>query len=251
MSTRAKPSAWSGVKLIVKRELGQYLSTWSGYVIAAAMLLLSGLLFNVFALGSSPRYSADVLSDYFFYTSGTTITAGILLSMRLIAEERSSGTLPLLTTSSLTDGQIIWAKYLSALASLALYLSLTLYMPALILYSGKISFGHVVAGYVGLLLIGSSSIAIGLFGSTVVKSQLVAAIVAGVITVVMLTLWMAARVVEGPLGDLVGYLSLHDKHFRPFMDGNISTSNIIFYLSVTAFFLMLSRNVLEGRRWRA
>jgi ABC-2 type transport system permease protein len=247
---RHRPSAWRGISLIVRRELGQYLNTWSGYVIAAAMLLTSGLFYNVFAVGSTPRYSQDVLSDYFYFQSGTTIVAGILFAMRLIAEERQAGTLPLLATSSLSDGQVIVAKFLSALLSLCLFLSLTLYMPALIFWNGKVSLGHIFAGYLGLFLIGSASVSIGLFGSALVKSQLVAAVVAGGIAVVLLLLWLTARVVDGPLGEVLAYLSLHDKHFRPFMDGAISSGNVIFYLSLTAFFLVLARNVLEARRWR-
>jgi ABC-2 type transport system permease protein len=248
--SQAKPSAFAGMQLIVKREMGQYASTWSGYVIMAALLLVCGLLYNVFAVGSSPRYSADVLSDYFFYTSGCTIILGILLSMRLIAEERDRGTLPLLATSPLSDGQLIIAKYLSAMAMLVLWLALTIYMPLLVLKNGRVSGGHIFAGYCGLLLLGSCAISIGLFGSSLVKSQVVAAIIAGVIAVVMLLLWMTSRVVDGALGDFIAYLALHDKHFRPFMDGTIPTQSVVFYLSVTAFFLMLSRNVLEGRRWR-
>jgi ABC-2 type transport system permease protein len=245
-----RPGAVRGIAVIVRRELAQYLGTWSGYVIAAAMLLASGLFHNVFALGSTPRYSQDVLSDYFFFQSGTTIVAGILFAMRLIAEERQAGTLPLLATSPLTDGQVVLAKFLSALLALAIFLALTVHMPALVFLNGKVSVGHIFAGYLGLLLLGSASVAIGLFGSAIAATQVVAAVVAGVITVVMLLFWLTARLVDGPLGEVIAYLSLHDKHYRPFMDGTVSLANVIFYLSVTAFFLMLARNVLEARRWR-
>jgi hypothetical protein len=84
----------------------------------------------------------------------------------------------------------------------------------------------------------------------VAPSQLVAVIISGAILVVMLLQWMLARVVEGPLGDVIGYLSLHDKHFRPFMNGTISIKDIVFYLCVTVLFLILARNALEGRRWK-
>ncbi len=248
--SRNKPSPLSGITLIVRREIGQYATTWIGYVIVAALLLLCGLLYNAFALGNSPKYSADVLSDYFFFSSGCTIAVGLFLSMRLIAEERDRGTLPLLATSYLTDGQLVIAKFLSAFVALSVWLTCTLYMPAMIFINGKVSIGHIVAGYVGLLLLGAVSISIGLFGSSLVKSQFAAFVIGAVITVVMLVLWMTSRVVDGALGDFIAYLALHDKHFRPFMDGTIPTAAVVFYLSVTAFFLTLSRNVLEGRRWR-
>lgn len=251
MNSATKPSAISGMALIVRREMRQYFTTWSGYVVASMMLLLSGLFYNVFAVGSSPRFSNDVLSDFFYFTSGTAMTAGLLFSMRLIAEERQTGTFPLLASSPLTDGQIIMAKFLSAVALLVVYLVLTVPMPLLVFINGKIALSHIMGGYLGLLLIGSAAVAIGLFGSALVDSQLVAVIISGVTLVVLLLLWLTSRVVDGWLGDLVSYITLHDKHFRPFMDGTVSTANIVYYLSVIGFFLMLSRNALEARRWRA
>jgi ABC-2 type transport system permease protein len=249
-NAQRKPSAAGLMALLVRREIGHYLGTWSGYIILAGLLLISGLCYNVFAVGSTPKYSADVLSDFFFWSSGATIATGLFLAMRLIAEERQTGTLPLLTTSSLSEGQIIFAKYVSAMVMVAIYLALTLFMPLLVFYNGAISLGHIFAGYVGLLCIGSAGVAIGMFGSALVRSQLLALIISAVITVVLLLMWMSARVVEGTLGDIVGQLSLHDKQFRPFMDGTVTLPNLIYYASLSIVFLFASRNVLESRRWR-
>lgn len=246
-----KPSAITGMTLVVRRELNQYFRTWSGYVIAAAMLLITGLAYNVFAVGSVPRYSTDVLHDFFYWCSGTTMTAGLLFSMRLIAEERQTGTYPLLASSQLSDGQVVLAKFASVVVLISVYLLLTVPMPLLVFINGKVAFTHILGGYFGLLLIGSAAASMGLFGSSLVDSQLVALIVGAVTLVLMLLLWITARVVDGPLGDVIGYLSLHDKHFRPFQEGTVSTAHVVFYLSVTAVFLVLSRNALEARRWRA
>jgi ABC-2 type transport system permease protein len=251
MSTQhSKPSAASLMGLIVKRELGQYLGTWSGYIVFAALLLATGLFYNVESIGSSPKYSSDVLSDFFKWASGFTVVTGILLAMRLIAEERQNGTLPLLTTSSLTEGQIILAKYFSAMVMICIYVTLSLYMPFLVFQHGAVSLGHIFAGCFGMVLIGSAGVAIGMFGSALFRSQLVAAILAGVIALVMTLLWALARVVEGVLGEIIGQITLHDKHFSPFMDGTITLPNIVYYLSVTAVFLLAARNLLEARRWR-
>lgn len=251
MSTENQPNPMTGMLLIVRRELGQYLSTWSGYIIAAAMLLVSGLFYNVFAVGSAPRFSNDVLSDFFFYISGTTIAAGLFFSMRLIAEERQTGTFPLLAGSQLSDGQVVFAKFMSAVAMLSVYLLLTTPMPLLVFLNGKVALTHILGGYFGVLLLGAAAVAIGLFGSALVDSQLVALIISAVTVLVLLLLWLTARIVDGWLGDFIGYLSLHDKHFRPFMEGTVSSANVVFYLSVTGFFLMLARNAVEARRWRA
>lgn len=239
------------ILLIVRREVGQYASTWSGYLIAAALLLLSGLLYNVFGVGSVPQYSRDVLASAFYFLSGTTLVAGILFAMRLIAEERQTGSLPLLLGSPLSDAEIVVAKYLSAFIPVAIYVALAGYIPMLVYFRGNVSVGHVAAGYLGLLAIGSAGVAIGLFGSALFKSQLVAAIVSGVIAVVMLVLWKTSQLIEGPLGEVVAALALHDDHFRPFMEGTIELSNLVYYASVTAFFLVMSRNVLEAKRWRS
>ncbi len=250
MTERRRPSAIRAQLLIVRRELGQYLTTWSGYVITAGMLLVLGLAYNVLAVGSRARYSSDVLDTYFYFASGITLVGGALLSMRLIAEERSQGTYPMLATSSLSEGQIVVAKYLAAMVPICGFLLLSLYMPLLVYVYGKVTVGHIFAGYVGLLLIGSAGVAIGLFGSSLFKSQLVAVIVSLIICGIGVLLWMTARVVDGVLGDIIAAMTLHGRHFFPFQDGIITLANVVYYLSVTAFFLMLSRNVLESRRWR-
>ena len=250
MTERKRPSAWQAGFLIVKRELSQYASTWSGYIITAGMLLVLGLAYNVWAVGAQPRFSSDVLNNFFYLASGITLVGGTLLSMRLIAEERAQGTYPILATSSLSEGQIILAKYAAAMVPILLFLALSVYMPLLIYVNGRVSVGHIVAGYTGLILIGSAGVSIGLFGSSLVKSQLVAVVVSLIICGVGVLLWLTAKLVEGPLGEIVAQMTLHGRHFFPFQDGTVSTANVIYYISVTAFFLMLSRNMLESRRWR-
>src|SRR5579872_390055 len=118
--------------LIAGRELRAYLRSPFGYIVAAAMLLIDGLLFQGFALGAGARLSAEVLHDFFYFASGTTMVAAILLSMRLLAEERQTGTLVLLNTAPLRDRDIVLGKFLSAFAFVALLTVLTGYMPLLI-----------------------------------------------------------------------------------------------------------------------
>ena len=250
MTERKRPSAIGAQVLIVQRELGQYSSTLSGYVILAGMLAVLGLAYNVWAVGATARYSSDVLNNFFYLASGITLVGSALLATRLIAEERAQGTYPMLATSALTEGQIIIAKYVAAMVPIVAFLALSIYMPLLIYVNGRVSAGHIAAGYLGLFLIGSAGAAIGLFGSSLVKSQLVAVIISLVICGVGVLLWMTARIVDGPLGDVIAGMTLHGRHFFPFQDGIISSANVIYYLSVTAFFLMLARNMLESRRWR-
>lgn len=245
----ARPSARRGLTLIVRRELGVYFGSRGGWLVASLVLLITGILFNAEAVGTGSKFSADVLADFFKDASGVMMVGAILISMRLVAEERQAGTLPLLLNSSLTEGELILAKFLSAWLFLVVIMTVGAYMPLLIFLRGKVSLGHLAAGYLGLYLLGAAVVAIGTFGSAVARSQVVAAVIGGSITVVLLLVWMLARLVDGALGDLIGQLALWDKHFTPFMRGTITAADILYYLSVTAFFLVLARNGLESRRW--
>ena len=133
----------SAVLLIARRELQGYLRTMTGWIIAAAVLLIDGLLFNAFAMDGARR-SAEVLSRFFYFASGPTMVAAIFLSMRLLAEERQLGTLDLLYSSPVRDRDIVLGKFLSALAFLTGLTVLTLYMPLLIGVHGRVSLGHLL-----------------------------------------------------------------------------------------------------------
>jgi ABC-2 type transport system permease protein len=236
--------------LIARRELGSFFNTWMGYVIAAAVLFVNGLLFNAFAVGQQPKFSADVLADFFYFASGMSMVSGIFLAMRLMAEEKQSGTIVLFYTSPVTERQLIYGKFLSAFAFALVLHALSLYLPALIFIHGKISLGHLAAGYLCLVLIGASTMAITLFASTISPNQLVSAVMGAFVTVTLLVLWMVADIVEPPFKELFGWMSIHNKHFTPFSRGIVRISDVVYYLSVIVFFLECSVRALEARRWR-
>ena len=241
----------SAALLIARRELSAYLRTMSGYIIAAAVLLVDGVLFNAFALGAQQdKHSAEVLSDFFYFSSGTTMIAAVFLSMRLIAEERQNGTLVLLTSSPVRDRAIVLGKFFSALAFLAMVTLATAFMPALIMVNGKLSIGQVAAGYLGLLLLGSAALAIGTLGSDLARSQVLAAILSGSILVGLIVVWLLASVSERPLNDVFMALALWGRHFPPFQAGVINLRDVAYYLLVTYFALFAATRVLEARRWQ-
>ncbi len=236
--------------LIARRELGAFFNTWMGYIICAAALFINGLLFNAFAVGKKPKFSAEVLSDFFYFGSGIAMVAGVFLAMRLLAEEKQSGTITLLYTSPITERQMIYGKFLSAvLFSMVLHV-LTLYLPALVLMNGKVSLGHLASGYLVLVLIGSAAIAISLFASAISSNQMIAGITGSAFTVAMLVLWMVADKVNAPFNELFSYLSIHNQHFSPFSKGLVHSADVIYYLSVIVFFLECSVRAVEARRWR-
>jgi ABC-2 type transport system permease protein len=236
--------------LITRRELAAYLRSMTGYVIAAAVLIVDGLLFNAFALGGPEKLSSEVLSLFFYFSSGTTIIASVFISMRLLAEERQTGTLVLLTSSPVHDWEIVAGKFLSALIFLMLITAATVFMPLLIFVNGKISFGHMAAGYLGLLLLGSATLAIGTFGSALARTQVLAAIFSGCIVVAMIVCWMLGKVTEPPLTDVFTAMALHGRHFPPFQAGAVHLRDVVYYAVVTYLALFGATRVMEARRWR-
>jgi ABC-2 type transport system permease protein len=239
-----------GMLLVARRDLAAYLNGYWGYAVIAAVLIIDGLLFNAFALGDSPKYSSKVIEEFFYFSFGTTIIASILLTMRLFAEERQTGTIMLVDSSPLSDWQLVGGKYVSAMVVLGGMVLLTVYMPALVFVNGKVSYGHIVAGYTGLLLVAGATAAIGTFTSTVSRSQLVAGFISVATVVFLLITWLLAKVADPPLKDILSYLSFFDRHYRGFMRGQINTEDVVYYLSIIFVFLMLSTRFLAARRWR-
>ena len=235
--------------LIARREMGAYARSPLGAVIVAGALLIDGILFYYWGL-SQKMLSAEVLSEFFYAASGITMAASLILSMRLIAEERQTNTFTLLNTAPIHDWEIVLGKYLSALGMITLLTLLTLYMPALIFVNGKVSFGHIAVGYAGLLLVGSATIAIGLFASALTRSQVVAAIVGTAILAALILLWMLASAVEPPLNEFLSAMAFHHQNFMPFQKGILELKGVAYYLVVTYFFLLSATKILEARRWR-
>ncbi len=236
--------------LIARRELAAYLRTFQGYVIIAMVMAVDGLLFNAYALGGVSKRSSEVLSLFFFFSSGTTLVASVFISMRLLAEERQAGTLSLLYSSPVKDHEIVLGKFLSGLAFLSLMTLTTAFMPLLVMVHGKLSLGHIAAGYLGLLLLGSASLAIGTFGSALARNQVLAAVLSGCMLVALLTCWLLARITEQPLSDVFGALALWNQHFQPFQAGVVHVRDVVYYLLVTYVALLAATRVLEARRWR-
>ncbi len=238
----------SKIWLIAQRELVSYFNTWMGYIIIFAALLIDGLLFNAFAIGDDAKFSSDVLKDFFFYSSGIGMVAGIFLAMRLLAEEKQTGTIVLFYTSPISERQLVYGKFLSALLMFVILQVLSIYLPSLIFLEGKISFGHMFSGYLGITLLGAGVLAISLFSSVVSPNQLIAGISAAAITVFFLLLWLLSYRVDEPFREIFAYVSIHNERFRPFSNGVLHTRDVVFYLSLTFFFLECSIKSLETRR---
>lgn len=239
----------SATLLIARRELAAYLRTQSGYIIIATVLALNGLFFRAFAFRGAAKRSSEVLSEFFFYSSGFTMTCAVFLAMRLLAEERQTGTIQLLYSSPVKDSEIVLGKYLSALGFLALFLAATFYMPAYVMVYGKVSFGHLLVGYLGLLLVGSMTLAVGTFASALTQSQVLAAVLSAVMVVGLTIAWLLAQVTDRPLTDAVTNLAWYG-HYKPFESGLLQLKHVAYFGLVTYVALFSATRVLEARRWR-
>lgn len=237
--------------LIARRDLASYLQGYSAYVIVAALLLIQGLFFHAFALGTEQaRYSHEVLENFFYLAWGFAVATAILLTMRSLADEHMLGTEVLLRTSIVNDGEVVVGKWLAAMGMVSLYAILTVHMPLLIFVNGKVSVAQVFVGYFGVLLGGAVASAVGVFCSALFRNQLAAGIVGGLIAIYMSVMaWMLAEIVEPPFTDVVSYTALFNKHFVPFMEGRVTVSSTVYQVTLAALFLLLSAQILRTRRW--
>ena len=235
--------------VIARRELTGYARSPLGSLVIAATLLGVGLYFYWDGL-SQKLLSAEVLRRFFYTASGGTMIAGLVLSMRLLAEERQTGTLTLLNTAPIRGVEVVLGKFLAAMVVLVLLQVLTLYMPLMIFVNGKVSLGHIAVGYLGLVLLGSATIAVGLFASSVARSQVIAAILGAGILIPLLMLWMVAKAVEPPLNGFLAAMAFHHENFLPFTQGTLRLQGVAYYTAVTYLFILGATRSLEARRWR-
>ena len=244
--------------LIARRDLSAYLNGYVGYVIFFLILLGEGLFFNFFVLGRGAQYSHEVLEGFFELSFGFTIAAAIFLTMFSITTEFGQRTDVLLTTSPVSDAQIIAGKYLAAMCMLTILTGLSTYMPALIFVNGKVSLAHIGVGYLGVLCIGSVASAIGIFGSSLFRSDamwisaltsLLAGLIAGFICIALILLWFVADSSDPPFSAIFEYMALFDQQFQPFMEGRLRSTGLVYYGSLTFVFLTLATRMLGLRRW--
>jgi len=170
--------------------------------------------------------------------------------MRLLAFEREKGTLVLLTTAPVRDSEIVLGKFLALFTFLTALTLLTAYMPALIFVNGRVSVGHILVGYLGLILLASASIAIGVFASALARTQVIGAILGAALLASMILLWIVAKISDPPINTFAAGLALHHERQKGFMTGVLKLENVVFYVFVTYFFLLSAIKTLDALRWK-
>lgn len=237
------------VTIIYRRELLVYFQSIIGRSIGALALLIMGIGFQVFQAKTS--LSGEMLAQFFYVSSAVAIGMGILLSVRLISEERQNGSLLLLSTSPVRETEIVLGKFFAALTFIAIVLAMSVYIPLLIKSEGRITGSQIFVGYLGLFLLGSATLAIGVFASTIARQQIVAAALGTAIVVIMLLLFQLGTKVDPPMKDVLAEVDLWWIHYQQgFMKGIFNLKDVIYYVATTYFFLLLSVKTLEAKRWQ-
>jgi len=233
--------------VLARRELGSYFVSPMAYIIGAMFLLASGVWFfhDIFV----PGHEAS-LRSLFESMAYIMVFAVPMLTMRLMSDEFNSGTIETLMTAPVTDTEVILGKFLGVMVFYLALLACTLVFLLLIFTYGQPDAGVAVMGYVGMILLGSAFVSVGLFASTLTRYQLVAAIVSAVI-LALFVIVMQLIVAHGPepWNQLAAKLNAMT-YFKDFSRGMFDSRGLVFFLTAAALFLFLSVKVLESRRWR-
>ncbi len=230
---------------IFKRELRAYFDSPIAYVVITVFLLFTGWFFttNFFVVGQADlRVIFGIIPfTFLFFTPAIT--------MRLISEERKTGTMELLVTMPIPDIAIILGKYLAALALLVAMIIPTLVYGITVASLGDMDIGSALCGYLGLLLMGAAYLAIGTFGSALSVNQVVAFIISWVIVFAFFLFDKTLFLLPNWMVSFVEYLAI-EYHFQNIARGVIDTRDIIYYLSLIALALFLAARVMAARRRR-
>jgi ABC-2 type transport system permease protein len=244
---------------LLRRELAAFFLSVTGYVIIAAVTLLSGLAFVVLltTLGTDP-FTATVTemfySTFFFWL--ILLLATPVITMRLFALEKSSGTFETLMTTPVGDLQVVAAKFTAAVV---FYMVTWLPMLACLFIvrhftsqSGALDAGTVGGMYLGIFFTGSLFLSLGCFASAISQSQMTAAMISFVLGVSLFALGFLAKQIPVAAQwqtQVLSYFSLFDQ-MNDFARGVVDSRTVVFYAGATFFFLFLTLRAVESRRWK-
>jgi ABC-2 type transport system permease protein len=234
---------------LYKRELGDYFNSPMAYIAIVAFVLVAGVIGLAGIFGAEPPRAE--LRPLFKWMPLIMVFIAPAIAMRLLSEEKSSGTMELLITMPVTDWQVVLAKYFSAFTVLFVAVLCTVPIAVTVAYMGALDKGVAVAAYLGVLLMGACYVAIGLMTSSWVKSQVVAFILGGVICGVFWALgseymgWMPDGV-NAVLRQVFGL----GYHFNNISKGILDSRDVIYYASLAVAALVFAQQSLESRKWR-
>ena len=241
--------------LLVK-EVNSFLNSLIGYIVIIVFLLTISLFVWVFpdTEFNIPGSGFANIDPLFIITPWVYMFLVPAVTMRLFSEEKKSGTIELLLTRPLTELQVVMAKYLAGVVLVLFSL-----LPTVIYYfsvhqlgapPGNIDTGSMWGSYAGLLFLGAGFVAIGVFASAVSDNQVVAFIIAVFLSFFLYAGFdsISGLIGSGAIANVV-YLMGINAHYSSMSRGVIDTRDVIYFISLVGFFIMLTRTVLESRKW--
>ncbi len=252
------------ILVIFKKELKSYFASPIAYLLLAIFAVIFGFFFysatRFFVLqgmqmammgrGMPMDVNEYVIRPLLTNASVIGLFLIPMITMRLYAEEKRSGTIELLMTSPVRDLEIVLGKWLAALVLYASILAISGVNIGILFAFGRPDWKPILVGYLGLLLQGGCLLAIGIFISTMTRNQIIAG---GATFAVCLMLWVLDWVSaydQSAWAKVISYLSVVT-HFEPFAKGVIDSKDVIFYLSMIFFGLFLTARSVESLRWRS
>lgn len=235
----------SKIFAIAGREMRSYFGSPLAFVVAAMFILVVGYLFSLILFHTKQANFQPLFSNM----AVMLLLVVPALSMRLIADERKTGTIELLMTSPIHDRDLVLGKYLAALVYLGFLVLLTAAFPLLIALSTKLEWWVILSGYLGVFLLGASFMAIGVLASSLTANMIIAAMVTFAVSLVVWLLPSAGQVFGGVTADVMTYLSVIN-HQENMGRGVLDSSDLIFYLSFIVACLFMAVRSVETYHWR-
>ncbi len=232
---------------VARREFKTFFASPIAYIVLGGFLLLSGWLYfsTLFLAGQAS------LRNFFSFAPVLFVVLVPAITMRSIAEERKSGTLELLLTMPMEDWQLVLGKFMAALGMVGVGLVWTLpyafTVAALTAPGASFDWGPVVGGYLGLVFLAASFVALGLWSSALSKNQIVGFIVGLVVCFAFYFVDKFAMLLPESLAQVLEYVSV-DYHFENIARGVLDTRDLLFYFSLTAAGLLFTTRTLSATR---
>ncbi len=236
----------SPVGVIAKREVASYFDSLIAYIIIVAFLGFTGFFTWLYGSDIFMRKQAD-LAAFFGVARWTLFFFIPAITMRQLAEEKKTGTIELLLTKAISERQIILGKFLSCLIMVGLALLFTLPYYVTLTQLGNVDHGAIISGYFGLVLMSAAYISIGLFASSITSNQIVAFLVALFISIFFQLLFdIMSSGASGFMAELFTTLSL-SRHYDSIVRGVLDSKDIVYFVSLTLFWLMLAELNIRSR----
>jgi ABC-2 type transport system permease protein len=248
----------------MKKELRLYFTTPVAYGVMFFFLLVMGYfffsIFSFYTMASmqsamNPQMARDlnptdsVMRPLFSNMSVILLLLMPLVTMRLFAEEWKNGTIELLLTYPVRDGAVLLGKFFAALVLYVVMLVLTLLYPGIVMYFTRLEWGPILTGYVGLLLMGATFIAVGVCISSFFENQIMAGTATFVVLLMFWVIGWRGDAAGGIWKTILSELSIIE-HFDTFAKGIFDTKDIVYYVNFTLLALFIGLKSLETRRWK-